>query len=503
MTASQRSRWRHVISKPRKSVLGIAAVLVVTMLSPLSGARAVSPVITSFADPGVQFQSTNLTSATMRTVTFDDTGTFGGNTVNSVSGTINLANIGTLSGTGTVYRNDYVWGGANGSGGFPQAGNLTFNLTNTQRYVGFWWSAGNSDNTVTLLDSNGAALGSFTTADLFTALDGSCGGAVQGIDPYCGNPNASADPTNASANEPFAYINIRFADGFQRVRFSGSGFEFDNVSFSQTVPARVSTETTVSLDAARSTCSGVTSAQANSTTYACPKTVSIARGESFNYSPLANTGISGYSYPANASVSAAYVFEGVGEVTQGGDSLTLSAADTGTYVIYYTVSIGGVTDTSTITVSVLDASGSMANSVPVDPRNTSVRLPAATITGSDEVVMCVHQVTTADGTTAVTVPEISVTSTRSVSGINVINSGSTWRSRGTRANSQTQLSALRVAASNAGNPAVSPDPVFLRVRFAPGVSAGSNQCLGGNTEILTLYPLTIAGVANGQNVPLG
>jgi hypothetical protein len=68
---------------------------------------------------------------------------------------------------------------------------------------------------------------------------------------------------------------------------------------------------------------------------------------------------------------------------------------------------------------------------------------------------------------------------------------------------QTQLAALRVTASDAGNSAVSVDPVFLRVRFAPGVSVGSNQCLGGNTEILTLYPLTIAGVANGQNIPLG
>ena len=491
------------LSGRRALGLGIGAIFLATLLAPMPQAWAVSPVITSFADPGVQFQSTNLTSPTMRTVTFDDAGTFGGNTVNALNSTITLTNVGTLSGSGNFIRNDYVWGGANGSGGFPSAGNMLINLTNTQRYVGFWWSAGNSNNTVTLLNSSGATLGSFTTADLFTALGGSCGGAVEGIDPYCGNPNTSADPTNAAANEPFAYVNIRFADGFQAVRFSGTGFEFDNVSFSQTVPARVSTETTVSTNAARTTCSGITSSQASSTTYACPKTVSIARGESFTYSPLASTGIGGYSYPANASVSAAYVFEGVGEVADSANVLTLTSSETGTYVIYYTVSIGGVTDTSTITVTVLDASGSMPNSVPVDPRNTSVRLPAVTITGSDEVVMCVHQVTTAGGGTGVATPWVRVTSASSVSGINVINSGSFWRSRGTRANSQTQLNSLRVTSVNAGDPAVSQEPVFLRVRFAPGVSTGSNQCLGGNTEILTLYPLTIAGVTDGENITLG
>lgn len=480
-----------------------SALFLLTLLAPIPRAWAVSPVITSFADPGVQFQSTNLTSATMRTVTFDDAATFGGNTVNPLNSTITLTNVGTLSGSGNFIRNDYVWGGANGTGGFPSAGNMLFSLTNTQRYVGFWWSAGNGDNTVTLLNSSGATLGSFTTADLFTALGGSCGGTVEGIDPYCGNPNTSADPTNAAANEPFAYVNIRFADGFQAVRFSGTGFEFDNVSFSQTVPARVSTETTVSTSAARTTCSGITSSQASSTTYACPKTVSIARGESFTYSPLASTGITGYSYPSNASVSAAYVFEGVGEVTDSGNVLTLSSSETGTYIIYYTVSIGGVTDTSTITVTVVDATGSMANSIPVDPRNTSVRLPAATITGSDEVVMCIHEVTTAGGGTEALVPQIRVTSASTVSGINTINTGSFWRSRGTRANSQTQLNALRVTSSANGSPVLGSDPVYLRVRFAPGVSAGSNQCLGGNTEILTLYPLTIAGVSDGENIPLG
>ena len=493
---------RRFAVRSRLGAIVTPLVLVLSVLSPSSAVWATSPVIASFADPGVQFQSTNLTSATMRTVSFNETATFGGNTVNPISGTVTLANVGTLSGTGTVYRNDYVWGGAGGTGGFPQAGNLLFNLTNTQRYVGFWWSAGNSDNTVTLLNSSGATLGSFTTADLLTALGGSCGGAVDGIDPYCGNPNTSADPTQASANEPFAYINIRFADGFQQVRFSGAGFEFDNVSFSQTVPPRVSTETTVTLVEPRATCAGVTSTQANATAYACPKTVSIARGASFSYSPLANSGIAGYSYPASASVADAYVFEGVGEMSLSGNTVTLSSDATGTYVVNYTVLVNGQTDTSTITVNVLDAEGNMANSLPVDPRNVSIRLPTASISGSDEVVMCIHSVTDATGVTEISMPSVRITSPTTVAGINVLDSGSSWRSRGTRAAVANQLRALRVTSVSTGAPAVQADPVFLRVRFAPGVSAGSNQCVGGNIETVRLYPLVLSGLSEGGTIPL-
>lgn len=481
----------------------VLTVVAFSFVSPSITARATSPVVASFADPGVQFQTTNLTSATMRTVTFNETATFGGNTANSISGNITLANIGTLSGTGAVYRNDYVWGGAGGTGGFAQAGNLLFTLTNTQRYVGFWWSAGNAANTVTLLNSSGATLGSFTTADLLSALGGWCDGSGEGIDPYCGNPNTSADPTNASANEPFAYINIRFADGFQKVRFSGDGFEFDNVSFSQTVPARVSTETTVTLTEPRATCAGITSAQASSTAYACPKSVSIARGSSFTYSPLADSGISGYTYPAGASLLDAYVFEGVGESVVDGNSVTLSSAESGTYVINYTVSVGGVTDTSTITVSVLDSAGTMANTVPVDPRILSVRLPTGTITGSDEVVLCVHEVTDATGATEVPTPSVRVSTSATVGGVNVINTGSFWRSRGTRSAVLSQLAALRVTSAATGSPVVTTDPIFLRVRFAPGISAGSNQCVGGNTEVLRVVPLGIWGTSEGGTIPLG
>jgi hypothetical protein len=231
--------------------------------------------------------------------------------------------------------------------------------------------------------------------------------------------------------------------------------------------------------------------------------VSIARGASFTYSPLADSGITGYTYPAGASLIDSYVFEGVGEAVVDGNAITLSSADVGTYVINYTVSVGGTTDTSTITVSVLDSAGAMANTVPVDPRNPSILVPTATITGSDEVVLCMHEVTDATGATEVPTPSIRVASSATVGGVNVINSGSFWRGRGTRSAAVNQLAALRITSAATGSPVVTTDPIFLRVRFAPGISAGSNQCVGGNTEVLRVVPLGIRGTSEGGHIPLG
>jgi hypothetical protein len=132
-----------------------------------------------------------------------------------------------------------------------------------------------------------------------------------------------------------------------------------------------------------------------------------------------------------------------------------------------------------------------------------VRLPSAIITGSDEVVLCIHTVTDATGVTEVTSPSIRITSPTSVGGVTVINSGSFWRSRATRSAISSQLQALRITSEQAGTPVVQSNPIYLRVRFAPGVSAGSNQCVGGTASVFTLFPLGIAGMSDGGTIPLG
>lgn len=161
----------------------------------------------------------------------------------------NSVSIGTGAGTlNCANANDY--GGAGGTGRYvapPNSnGNWTLTFTNEQKYLGFWWSAGNDGNLVEMLDSSDTVLASFDSADLNDELFGSGNSVCSNNTQYCGNPNP---PSGRVTNEPFAFIHMRYEEGdgsgFQKVRFSGPGFEFDNLTFSETLPGTGGSETFV------------------------------------------------------------------------------------------------------------------------------------------------------------------------------------------------------------------------------------------------------------------
>jgi hypothetical protein len=142
-----------------------------------------------------------------------------------------MTNVGYLSGITGVYAATTV-GGSGGVGNFPSAVDTWLTLPTTECYVGFWWSAGNADNHVDLLDANNNVLANFNAADLVTAL-GSCPNS------YCGNPNDGYQVPN----ELFAFVHLRLPTGFQKVHFYGTGFELDNITTSISVPGRTGGET--------------------------------------------------------------------------------------------------------------------------------------------------------------------------------------------------------------------------------------------------------------------
>jgi hypothetical protein len=70
------------------------------------------------------------------------------------------------------------YGGAGGSGnyfavgsetGSPGVDAVTLDLSSENNYFGFWWSAGDVNNSITLLQ-NGTVLATFTTAELVALL---------------------------------------------------------------------------------------------------------------------------------------------------------------------------------------------------------------------------------------------------------------------------------------------------------------------------------------------
>ena len=188
----------------------------------------------------------------------EDTGTVGVETFDtrpliSNNGQFDFSgDAGTFSGFGWI-QSSSAWGGANSNGGttgrHATANNdtiiLTMPDTSDYRYVGFWWSAGNSPNDVELILEDGTVGATFSvdiegTEDL-AGLVGDCR-ASPGVTEYCGNRNY--DPIEVT-DEPYAFVHLRYEPGFREVRFSGAGFEFDNVTVSETIPNFSETETTV------------------------------------------------------------------------------------------------------------------------------------------------------------------------------------------------------------------------------------------------------------------
>lgn len=240
---------------------------------------------------------------------------------------VNNSNVSIGTGSGTLSLNNaVVWGGAGATGQYAQPGQTnnrwTLTFTNTQRYLGLWWSAGNADNNLQFLDGNGNALLSpaFTAASITSALLN--GNSCPATEPtaaqiaanswmgYCGNPNSAY----SYVNEPFAFIHFRFENGFRRVQMWGTGFEFDNLTFSETIPSFGASEEVVGDLAVDSDLPTILLADPRATTINLP---TIALSNSNNamacFSQVANSAGGALSGSPTVSVSRATNVTGVTE----------------------------------------------------------------------------------------------------------------------------------------------------------------------------------------------
>jgi hypothetical protein len=136
------------------------------------------------------------------------------------------------------------YGGAGATGNYfaigsvsGSTGPLVLNLDSEANYFGFWWSAGDANNSISFLE-NGVLYATFSTADIVGLLPNSpsgtvtaINGSIYGTQNYYGNPNNLAQDNQ----EPFAYVDV-IANGltFNQISFSNanlfSGFESDNHS---------------------------------------------------------------------------------------------------------------------------------------------------------------------------------------------------------------------------------------------------------------------------------
>lgn len=134
------------------------------------------------------------------------------------------------------------YGGANGLSygvvgsptGAADIWSSTLSFDSPMAHFGFWWSAADPGNHLTLYSGNQILL-TMDDQTLISAL-GSCS---SGNNPYCGNPNNGQDK-----KELFVYVNIYDTNGagITSAQFSQTawgGFEFDSLLYNTDPPAAI------------------------------------------------------------------------------------------------------------------------------------------------------------------------------------------------------------------------------------------------------------------------
>lgn len=215
------------------------------LLLPLAlGLLPAASITMSISAPGEQ--ATFITTA----LTEDFNSLSTGNRTTSYIGTIGTYQLTTTSAFAILAANQF--GGANGSRYMSigaqsgTTGSVFLQLNADYNYFGFWWSAGDAKNGLSLYDGN-QFLARISTADIVAKLTPKTG-TVQAVNGnfynnalYFGNPNN----TTQNTGEPYAYVSLVTAGTtFNRIVFDNSsflstGFENDNHSVyfgSVTVP---------------------------------------------------------------------------------------------------------------------------------------------------------------------------------------------------------------------------------------------------------------------------
>lgn len=289
--ASRLVRWpREILRRSMRRVAGVVTTLLATLAVGVAPAYATTSGGVALYISGPLVQAAEIDSEGTLTETFNSLG--GTPTTSGIACPTALA-IGTLATNKTPstnacqYRAPGLWGGASTTASTPTFGGAGSNYFGTSqlsdaaitftfptggvKYVGFWWSGGNRGNVVTFYngDTEIASLDTLALEELLGPVPfnnavpvappnpwPSANGSVTSMDGteypkghYFGNPRGYTEypplsqgnaivqdgvPYTEHRGYIFGYLNL-FLTGDQRatsVKFSGNGFEFDNLTTS-------------------------------------------------------------------------------------------------------------------------------------------------------------------------------------------------------------------------------------------------------------------------------
>ena len=213
-------------------------------LTALAGSALSASSLSAYLSPPGQ---TSSIVAGVKTETFNNPGLLAGvMTYNSAIGvysavspnaygqTVTRIPVVTADAYGGADGSDYMYAGKRKNG---DATAVDLLLSQASNYFGFWWSAGDATNVISIYD-DGQFVAQFTTGDITTLLQNPSGqvvalnGDTYSSSSYYGNPTTEFPGQDSS--EPFGYVSLVAAGfSFNEIVFSnigGSGFETDNNS---------------------------------------------------------------------------------------------------------------------------------------------------------------------------------------------------------------------------------------------------------------------------------
>lgn len=239
-------------------------------------------------------------------------------------------------------------------------------------------------------------------------------------------------------------------------------------------------------------------------TLACPQSITLVAGRARALTMVNNSQNSSsfqyYSPGPNAGTSATIgvttVPSGITASTTNGansSTITLNSSNTGSsYTLVYRVTDPFAEQSeSNITASVVgEATQRLPSVIPVDPRATTINMPANTLGVATNVLMCFEQVANAAGAALSGSPTMSFSESSTQSGVTVGTSGNARTYAGTLANVQAQSSLVR--ATNSGSAVVPTASKFVKVSVS-NTADGSSSCSNGTSRVIELKPLDLDG----------
>jgi hypothetical protein len=226
---------------------------------------------------------------------------------------------------------------------------------------------------------------------------------------------------------------------------------------------------------------------------ACPRTVTIARGvaNDFDYDPMVESQIPGYTYPDTTDLVEIDGVTGNGTATfdAANERVVFQSNTVGTYTANFTIEdVNNEQSTAQITINVEAADANLPDVFLVDPTQTTLDIPSLTLSGATNAMVCLREVENIDGDDLVGSAGMTVTEDSLISGVTEDHGTNIWTYRGAIADAEDQIPEL-VIEGVSGNALAETESRFVEFTVTAATEFGQAACDSGDRRVFEIRPL--------------